>query len=141
MCWHCFVSFFASAEQAGIWPESPKCAHGEAVPKQRRNLSLSGKGRLLVSHKIFRPRRWQQQQHVFVGGGRRGRDEGLQGWEAPDPIWELSLLCPVLGKHLCKFSSSLPLKKQHVFCLLASFHPLCHLPHCNNDIGTEATSV
>ena len=51
-----------------------------------------------------------------------GREEGLQGWEAQDPIWELALLCPVLGKCLPKFSSSLPLKKQHVFCLFESFH-------------------
>ena len=134
------IHFFAPAEQAGIWPESPKCAHGEAVPKQSRNLSLSGKGRLLVSHKISRPHRWHQQQHVFICGSRGRQGGGIAGLGSSRPHLGARSAGPLLGKHLCKFSS-LPLKKQHVFCLLASFHRSCHLPHCNSDTGTEATSV
>lgn len=69
-----------------------------------------------------------------VGAGEAGRRDCRAG-EAQDPSGSLPGLCPLLGKHLYKFSS-LPLKKQHVFCLLASFHRSCHLPHCNSDTGT-----
>ena len=74
---------------------------------------------------------------LWVGGRQGG---GIAGLGSSRP--HLGARSAVSSfRCLPKFSSSLPLKKQHVFCLLESFHWSCHLPHRNNDTGWEASSV
>lgn len=70
------------------------------------SLSLSGKGKLLVPHKIFTTRRWHQQQLlIFVGAGELGSSCHHLG----------ACYSPASGfKYLHKFSQSLRLKKQHI---------------------------